>query len=91
MILKFDISILKMGNFSVEVIDFIKIQSLSKKSDSLSIIRIVPLRYEKGVFFVNIINFKVKKQKKQIELINQGGIKIKYKYNNERFDFFGIE
>ncbi|MBW6481370.1 MAG: hypothetical protein K0B37_18240 [Bacteroidales bacterium] len=65
----------------IELINASKLQSLVKKGKQIDLIRIVPLRVKDGEFFVNIIVFKVEGKRRQLNLINQGGVSVVFNYN----------
>ncbi|MEM8507087.1 MAG: hypothetical protein AAF717_04620 [Bacteroidota bacterium] len=59
------------------------IEKMKKKGEKIFLIRIVPLRIEKGTFFINVIPFNAYYYKKNLELVNSGGLKAEYKFDEE--------
>jgi hypothetical protein len=72
----------QLEGINVQVLNANQIKKKSKK-DPLTLYRIIPLRFEEGIFFVNIIPFKVRYKRKNFEMVNQGGISVKFKFNCE--------
>lgn len=64
----------------LKVLEGEDILKMARRGDFL-MHRIIPLRFEKGIFYVNILPFIVKCKRKKLEMINQGGLKLKFKYN----------
>lgn len=66
----------RIGIHNIEVLDFDGIQKKLKKSKSIVVIRIIPLRINDGKFFINIIPFDVKRTSSGLDYINSGGSKV---------------
>lgn len=77
----------KIGSFHINVIDVFELQKQLKKLGPLILIRIVPMRVKNGVFFINIIPFKVIKTKRGINYINSGGATIRFNYDCKSKNF----
>lgn len=66
---------------NIEIVDVWELQKKFKKTKSLTLIRIVPLRVSEGEFFVDIIPFKVSRSKTGVKYVNSGGCKIEFLYD----------
>jgi len=71
----------QIGSFHINIIDIFRLQKQLKKLGSLILIRIVPMRIKSGVFFINIIPFRVVKTEEGINYINSGGATIRFNYD----------
>nr|WP_299339864.1 hypothetical protein [Allomuricauda sp.] len=84
--------------FKIEYLNHAElIKKIKKKGEKMFLIRIVPLRIEKGTFFVNVIPFNAYYHKKNLELANGGGLKAEYEFDEnsnglvfKKADFGGI-
>ena len=70
----------KIGNVEIELIEYNKLIKLISKRNSLKLIRVIPVRFEKGYFFVNILQYCVTRKGKKLEYSLQSGMGAKVKY-----------
>ena len=74
-----------IGNFKIKYIEKNEqLEIIKQKNGKMILIRIVPLRTEKGVFFVNVIPFHAHLNNGNLELSNGGGLKVDYKYDEKQ-------
>lgn len=71
----------KCQGITIEYIDRVQIKKLTKKGNDLLLHRIIPLRLQDGIFFVNILEFNVSRIKKKYNYVNQGGHKLNFVYD----------
>jgi hypothetical protein len=72
----------QLEDYKIEYLDGYDVNEKLKSKHPITVIRIIPLRIEKGVFFINIIPFTVKKEsKRNIRYINSGGDRIIFEFN----------
>lgn len=71
----------QIGTKKIEYVSGYEVRELLKTKDELTVIRIVPLRVENGHFFINVIPFKVRKEKRNLRYVNSGGSKIIFTFN----------
>ncbi|MCA4899179.1 MAG: hypothetical protein ACK514_04705 [Bacteroidota bacterium] len=84
----------QLEGYKIEYLDGYDINEKLKRKNPITVIRIIPLRLEKGVFFINIIPFTVKKEsKRNIRYINSGGDGIIFDFDcsTNTFRFKRIE
>ncbi|MCC6835527.1 MAG: hypothetical protein IT213_11095 [Cytophagales bacterium] len=75
-------------SIQIEYLDGYEINKrLNKKNDELVVVRIVPLSFANGEFFINIIPFRVIKEKNNLRYLNSGGSKLVFTYNCETNSF----
>lgn len=72
----------QLGGVTIQLMNSSQIRKKAKKGP-FTLYRIIPLRFEKGIFFVNVIPFNVKCKRKNLQMSNQGGVTVKFKYNCE--------
>lgn len=77
----------KIGEHEIKIIDTSELKKLVKKNKDIEIVRIIPLRVKTGEFFVNIIYFSVKIERKQIKFINMGGYSVVFEYDTNTNSF----
>lgn len=79
----------KIGNVEIELIEYNKLIRLISKKNSLKLIRVIPVRFEKGYFFVNILQYCVTRKRKSFEynLLIDKGMTIKYRFNCDSNSF----
>ena len=72
----------ELGGTSIELISFKNIKRhLKKRKSVIDLIRIVPLRFDSGKFYINIINYKVSKKRKKYDFVNIGGMQCEFVYD----------
>ncbi|MBC9909298.1 hypothetical protein [Chitinophaga varians] len=83
----------RMGAFDIEILNYSAIKNRLKKETSLTVIRIIPLRMEGGVFFIDIIPFGVTKSSKGLNYGNSGGYGIEFRYNcsSKKFELLAVK
>jgi len=85
----------KIGNVEIKLIEYKQLISLTSNKKSIELLRVIPIRHEKGCFFVNILPYRVTKKGKKLEysLLMGMGVKIKYRFdcNSHGFVFDKIE
>ncbi|TXB59440.1 hypothetical protein [Phaeodactylibacter luteus] len=72
----------QLGGVTIQLMNIRQIRKKAKKGP-FTLYRIIPLRFEEGIFFVNVIPFNVKCKRKNLQMANQGGVTVKFKYNCE--------
>ena len=79
----------KIGGHEIKLIDITGLEKLIKKNKDVEIVRVIPLRVKSGEFFVNIIYFSVKFEKRRIIFTNKGGYSVVFDYdsNTKYFTF----
>jgi hypothetical protein len=82
---------LKIGEHEIKIIDITELKKLVKKNKDIEIVSIIPLRVKTGEFFVNIIYFSVKIERKQIIFINKGGYSVVFEYDTNTNSFISEE
>jgi len=82
-----------MGAFNVEILNYSAIRNRLKKEESLTVIRIIPLRMEGGVFFINIIPFGATKSSNGLHYSNGGGYRVEFLYNcsSKKFELRAVK
>lgn len=77
----------KIDEHEIKIIDIAELKKLVKRNKDIEIVRIIPLRVKTGEFFVNIIYFSVKIERKQIIFINKGGYSVVFDYDTNTNSF----
>lgn len=77
----------KIGNHEIRIIDMVELKKLLKENKDIEIVRIIPLRVKDGEFFVNIIYFDVKAEKRQFYFTNKGGYSVVFSFNSDNKQF----
>ncbi len=72
----------QLGGVTIQLMKSSQIRKKAKKG-TFTLYRVVPLRFDAGIFFVNIIPFSVKCERKNLQMVNQGGLTVKFKYSCE--------
>lgn len=69
------------------------IKEIKAQKGSIILVKIVPLRYEKEIFFVNVIPFLATAKGSNISLVNGGGLSVIFNYTdkNKGFEFSEIK
>lgn len=64
----------QVGGYKIEYLDGYELNEKLKAKRAITVIRIIPLRLKKGLFFVNIIPFTVEKEsRRNVRYTNSGG------------------
>lgn len=74
----------KIGRFSILYFDFLDIKRYLKKSDKMTLVKIIPLRVKQDDFYVNVIPFSVSYSKKNFNYVNSGGLSAHYRFSKEK-------
>jgi hypothetical protein len=77
----------KISEHEIKIIDITELKKLVKQNKDIEVVRIIPLRVRAGEFFVNIIYFSVKIERKQIIFTNKGGYSIVFEYDTNTNSF----
>ena len=78
----------RFGQFEIIYLDGIEVRDQLKGKSEMKVIRIVPLRVKDSNFFINIIPFTVRMNKKVVNYINSGGEKVVFKYDSQSGKFY---
>ena len=83
----------KVGTCDIKYVDLAEITTLLEKESPLRIIRIFPIRFNRGEFYVVIIPFNVEKEGNDYQYANTGGHNIFFSYdsNSKSFQFLRID
>ena len=71
---------LKIGGREIILLSNEGIIKKAKKGEFI-LHRIIPLRFEDGKFYINIIPYRANCKRRNLDLKNQGGEKIQFEYN----------
>ncbi len=63
------------------------IKEIKAQKGSIVLVKIIPLRYEKESFFVNVIPFLATVKGKDISLVNGGGLRVTFNYSDKNKGF----
>jgi len=75
----------KVGKLEIRLISQSDLKSeFKKKGSDKYLTKIVPLRMKDGIFFINIIPFKVAYKKRNLRLINGGAFVTNYEYDCDK-------
>lgn len=79
----------QIGKYKIDYLDGYEVNEKLRRESQITLIRIIPLRLDKGVFFINIIPFTVKKEKRNLRYLNSGGDGIIFEFdcNTKAFYF----
>ena len=88
-----DSLLFEIGKTKIIRLTFANVQQLMKTRDGLILYRIFPLEYEKGVFSVSFIPFRVTKDldKDNYNYSNGGGCKVFFKFKDNSFVFIKVD
>lgn len=83
----------KIGVYNIQLLEYDGILRELKGKSAISLIRIIPMRFENGFFFINIIPFGVSKVKNGLNYSNGGGCSVEFTYNcaTNKFKFVRIK
>ncbi len=70
-----------INGISIKYIGGRDIKKKAKKEKEFTLHRVIPLRMEDGIFFVNVIPYRVQCKGKTLDLKNMGGQKINFTYD----------
>lgn len=79
------------NNVVIKYLDVEEIFRLTTKHKSIELLRVVPLKFEKNGFFIDVVSFKASRKRKSLFYGNQGGTSFHFRYECDKGLVYVVE